>query len=131
MAEAAGCDGGGSGAGDRGTGVVKCGRTRAGGGGVEPNPAGVSATADGCGIVRGAGGADTASGGGGVRAAAVELPGTEWAGQPAGSLFKEYGSGAGSSGGSVRRAKSGDGGGAAGGAEGGRSLCAAGSGVSG
>jgi len=61
----------------------------------------------------------------------VELWGVEPAGEPDGTLFKEAWSGAGSAGGSIHEAESGDGGGVAGDIESRRSVCAAGSRVSG
>src|SRR5262249_37562498 len=104
------------------------GRTRAGGGGVEPNGGGVSAGKRGR-AVPGAGEKKAGGDGGGVWRGEAELRGVEPAGQPVGTLFKEDGSRAGGAGGDLRGAEPGDDRGAVGDREGGRGLCAAGSGI--
>src|SRR6267378_771702 len=65
-----------------------------------------------------------------MRGGEAELRGTEPAGQSAGTLFKEERGECGGIGGAVRGAQRGDADRAAGHTEGGRSLCAAGPGVS-
>src|SRR6185437_3701583 len=105
-------------------------RTRTAIRGVERNGERVSKPSLRAGTDRGAGGEDTDDDSGGVRRNVAELRRVEPASEPAGTLFASAGSEGGGAGSDLRGAERGDGGGVTWSAEGGRSVCAAGPGVS-
>ncbi|KKB65886.1 amino acid adenylation domain protein [Burkholderia pseudomallei MSHR1079] len=122
-------DSGRRGADDRGLAVARRSRTQTGGVRVERNGARLSDRAVHSSVVRSAGGSEAGGDCADVRRAATELRGTQRPSEPACALSAGARRGPGPTGCALRGTRNRDGGGAAGDPEGGRCVCAAGSGI--